>query len=112
MILILIIVSVCIFLLSSFPLYFSVKFLGGKTTIFKTSLVILISGLIISILKYLYGLTSSFVVFLIMVIIYHHFFKLKWWKSFLVWFIQLFFISLFYVFISLLFGSFLLISLL
>ena len=87
-------VIVLIFIISALPLYFAVKFLGGKTTLFKTIIVAFLTGIIT------FAINSQFkfgglIAFLVLVLIYREFFKLKWWKALLVWFVQLVFVALF-----------------
>jgi len=88
-------VIVLVFVISALPLYFAVKFLGGKTTLLKTVLVSLLTGIIASAIRSQFRL-GVLIAFLVLVWIYREFFKLKWWKAFIVWFVQLVFIALFY----------------
>ena len=85
------------FIISAIPLYFAVKFLKGKTTFLKAMLINILAGIIISIISASIIIFAGLIAYLILVIIYHLAFRLKWWKSFLVWFFQLAIIILFYI---------------
>jgi hypothetical protein len=92
-----ILISVVIFAISSLPLYFSVKFMGGKTTLAKTMLLVLISGFVIGIIQQALKIWGGIVAFLVMIWIYHVAFKLQVWKALLAWILQFFVVAIFYV---------------
>ncbi|MFH2020160.1 MAG: hypothetical protein ABIJ34_02035 [archaeon] len=96
------IVTVLVFIISALPLHFSIKFLGGKTDLLKTIMVVLISGVIVSAVKYQFKLFGGLIAFFILIWIYHEVFRLKWWKAFVAWFLQFVFIAIFYAVIALL----------
>ena len=91
------IAMVVVFILSALPLYFSVKFLGGKTTLLKTVMVAFISGIIVTAIKYQFQAFGGIIAFLILIWIYHEVFRLRWIKAFLAWILQFVFIILFYL---------------
>ena len=100
-------VLIVIFLLSALPLYFAVKLLNGRTTLFKTAIITFISGVIVSIVNYLFKTWGALIAFVLLIWIYHDVFRLKWHKAFLAWILQLAFIITFrYIFgwITALFG--------
>jgi len=100
-------ILVVIFLISALPLYFAVKLFNGKTTLFKTAIITLISGVIVSIMNNFFKTWSTLIVFVLLIWIYHDVFKLNWYKSFFVLIIQFTFIFSFKAvlwFISVLFG--------
>jgi len=93
------------FVLSALPLYFAVKFLGGKTGIIKTIFIMVLSGFIISAIQFRYNLFGGILAFLVLVWIYHEAFRLKWWKAFFVWIVQFMFVLLLSFLFSLIFGN-------
>ena len=88
-------VIVIIFIISALPLHFAVKLLRGKTDLFKTIMVSIIAALIITALRQAFPIFGPVIAFLLLVWIYHELFRLKWWKAFLVWLVQLVIILLF-----------------
>ncbi|MBT4858340.1 hypothetical protein HON49_04160 [archaeon] len=82
------IITVVVFILSALPLYFAVKFLGGKGSLVKVLFVSLISGLIISAIKETFK-WGWLLAFFVLIWIYHETFRLKWWKASIVWIVQL-----------------------
>ncbi|MDD5087037.1 MAG: hypothetical protein PHV16_04765 [Candidatus Nanoarchaeia archaeon] len=88
-------ILIIIFLISALPLYFAVKLLNGKTTLFKTAIVTLISGIIVSIINFLFRTWGALIAFIVLIWIYHEVFRLKWYKAALVWLIHLAFIVVF-----------------
>lgn len=102
-----ILVETLIFVLASLPLYFSVKFLKGKTSLIKTILVNLICGIVYSVIASKLGIPGRILAFFLLIWIYHEVFRLKWFKAFLAWLLQLVFIAFFYLLMflmALLFG--------
>jgi len=94
-----IIVLFVVFLVSALPLYFAVKTLGGKTTLFKAGVIMFLTGLLAAFIKSIFN-NGWIIAFLLLVVIYRESFKLKWWKAFIVWFIQLLFMAIFYALIA------------
>ncbi|MBN2367988.1 hypothetical protein JXC34_03140 [Candidatus Woesearchaeota archaeon] len=86
-----------VFLVSALPLYFAIKFLGGKTTLFKTAFVALISGIIVSAIKFQFKTFGGILAFFVLIWIYHEVFRLKWFKAFVAWILQFVFLAIFYV---------------
>ncbi len=99
-----IIVIAAIFLLSAVPLYFAVKFLGGKTTLIKAAIVNFIGGIIISVFQSYRAFWGSIIAFVLLVWVYHEVFRLKWWKAFLVWLVQALIVILIYVIVGFILG--------
>jgi hypothetical protein len=95
------IVVLLAFIISALPLYFAVKFLGGKTSLIKTAFVTFISGVIVSGIQYRFKTFGGLIAFFVLIWIYHEVFRLNWSKSFLAWLLQFVFIAIFY-FIALL----------
>lgn len=77
-----------IFVISSLPLYFAAKFLGGKTTIIKVILVNLLVAVITYIIDYLFETWSGLIAFVLMIWIYKDLFRIGWIKAVLVWLLQ------------------------
>jgi hypothetical protein len=87
------------FIISSLPLYFAVKALGGKTTLLRTMMVTLISGIIFAAVKARFSF-GWLLAFFILIWIYREFFRLRWGKAFVAWILQFIFIALFYVIVT------------
>ena len=68
---------ILVLVMSSLPLYFAVKFLGGKATILKVIFVNLIVGVISGVLA------IPLLGFILLLFIYKKFFELSWLKAFL-----------------------------
>jgi hypothetical protein len=98
------IVTVLIFVISSLPLYFAVRLLGGKTTLIKTVLVSFISGIIVSAIRLRFETFGAIIAFGILIWIYHEMFRLRWMKALLAWLLQFVFIALFYFLAALFFA--------
>ena len=91
-----------LFLVSTLPLYFSVKLLGGKTGLIKTFLVVLLSGIILAIINSLFSTWGWVIAFIFLLWFYHELFRLKWWKCFVVWILQFVFLLLLHFLLALL----------
>jgi hypothetical protein len=88
-------ILIIIFLISALPLYFAVTLLNGRTTLFKTAVVTLISGIVVSIINFIFKTWGALIAFVVLIWIYHEVFRLKWRKAVLAWLIQLAFIVIF-----------------
>jgi len=77
-----IVAVVAIIVISALPLYFAVKFLGGKATIFKVLMVNLIVGIIGA------ALDMPVIGFVLLLFVYKEVFKLSWLSAFLAWLLQ------------------------
>ncbi len=73
---------ILISIISALPLYFAVKFLGGKATILKVILVNIAVGL----LGFL--LNIPIIGFILLLLIYKEMFELSWFRAFLAWILQ------------------------
>ena len=73
---------VAILIISALPLYFAVKFLGGKATIFKVLMVNLIVGVIGA------ALDMPVIGFVLLLFVYKEVFKMSWLSAFLAWILQ------------------------
>ncbi len=73
---------VAILIISALPLYFAVKFLGGKATIFKVLMVNLIVGVIGA------ALDMPIIGFVLLLFVYKEVFKMSWLSAFLAWILQ------------------------
>lgn len=105
-----IMVLLVVMIISALPLYFAVKFLGGKTTILRTLFVMFITGIIVSAVRYRFRIWGSIIAFLLMIWIYREIFRLKWWKAFVAWVLQFVFIAIAYLLLALIIGAFIGIS--
>jgi len=93
-ILIILFAIMLVFIIASLPLYFAIKFLGGKTTLFRAVIVNLFAGFLISLMHIYFKTYGSIIAFLSLVLVYRESFRLKWWKAFFVWLVELFFVFL------------------
>ena len=73
---------VLLLVISSLPLYFAVKFLGGKATILKVIFVNLFVGIISGVLS------IPLLGFILLLFIYKKFFELSWLNAFFAWILQ------------------------
>lgn len=104
---IIILIFVLAFIISALPLYFAVKFLGGKTSILKTIIINLLTGLVIAVVHYFFKTFGDIIAFILVIWIYHEMFRLKWIKAILAWLLQfvfLFLLTLLFIFIGGLIG--------
>jgi len=90
------------FIVSAIPLYLAIKTLGSKTGLFKTAFIVIVSGLIVSAIRYYLNTWSGLIAFFILIWIYHESFRLGWIKAFLAWILQFVFIFVIYFIITLL----------
>jgi hypothetical protein len=88
---------VFLYLLTALPLHLAVKFLGGKTNLLKTALVNIFIGFIVYLIKEQFHLIGGFIAFFVSAVLYREFFKLKWFKAFLVWLLELVFLGIFWL---------------
>jgi hypothetical protein len=87
-----ILILLVIIIISSLPLYFAVSFLGGRTSILRTFIVMLIvagTSIIIQLFLPIWGVLVSWIV---MIWIFHEFFRLKWLKAIFAWILWIVFI--------------------
>ena len=83
-----------VFIISALPLYFAVKFFGGKTGILKVIITnILVAGVIIMI-RFLFDSWSGLLGFIMMIWIYKELFELGLIKALLAWLLQFIFAAL------------------
>lgn len=81
-------VQILVFLISAIPLNIAVKLLKGKTHLIKTALIMILTGLGVSLIQQAFNTTAGIISFLFSAWIYHIFFRLKWIKSFLLLFVE------------------------
>lgn len=95
-ILITILVLILLFLIIALPLHLSVRVMGGRTTILKSFLVVVLTGVLSSLIyaNFKYG---GVIAFLLLIWIYREMFRLKWLKAILVWLIEIILIGIFTV---------------
>ena len=87
---------ILIIVISALPLYFSVKLVGGRTTIFQALLINLFASFVVAFISVVFPF-GALLSFIILIWIYHEFFKIKWVKALFVWLCQIiviFFLSL------------------
>lgn len=89
----LIIIVFLTLIVSTLPLYFAVKILGGKTSFLKTLLIMIIASIVTTLITAFFPF-GSFIAFIILIFIYREAFRLKWIKAFFAWLLQLLFVAL------------------
>lgn len=82
-----------IIIISALPLHIAVKLMNGRTHLLKTILVMFITSLIITIISTLIPF-GAILAFIILIWLYREIFRLKWYKAFIVWLLQIIFISI------------------
>lgn len=77
------------FVISALPLFFSVTMLGARTNIFRVIGVNVVVGLVVAGV-YLLLPFASLIAVIATIFLYREFFRIKWWKALLAWFLQSF----------------------
>jgi len=85
-------IVISLFILSAWPLHKAIKIVKGKSKFHKTILVIMISGLVIGVINLIFSAWASLIAFICLLWIYKRFFKLTYFKAFIVWALHLAFI--------------------
>jgi hypothetical protein len=98
-----VLIIVVAFLIAALPLYFTVKILGGKTGLLKTVLVNILVGVAVALI-YTYLPFATLIAFIATIWLYREFFRLKWWKALVAWFMQGFVAFLLVLLVGALFG--------
>ncbi len=88
---------------STLPLYVSVKILGGKASLLKTFLVMLIIAIVSAVLKSFLPSLGTLIAWIVLIWIFHEIFRLKYYKAIIVWILWIFFVFIL-TFILSLFG--------
>lgn len=89
-------------IISSLPLYLSLKILfGHKVTIFKVFLVNIIGGLIVAIIKLKFETFGGVIAFLLLLFVYKIAFRIGWIRALLAWMLQFVILALFTFILSL-----------
>lgn len=78
-------------ILSTIPLHFAARVLGGRTTYLKTLYVLIFVAILTSIISYFIPF-GGFVGFIVLIFVYHEMFRISWFKAIFVWLFQLLFI--------------------
>ena len=93
-----------VFLITTLPLYFAVNMLGGKTGIIKTFLVVLVSGILMTVIREFFTTWGWIIAFIFLIWFYHELFRLKWWKALVAWLLQFVFLFMILAIIALITG--------
>lgn len=104
-IIIALLVLLVILIFSALPLHLAVKVLGGDTTIFKTSMVMVLSGIATSAIEWFFGIFSGIIAFILVLFIYMLTFGLSLLRAFFVWILQVVFVGVLLVGAVFLLGS-------
>jgi len=91
-ILVIAIVTFIGFVIASLPLHFTVKILGGRTTLFKTMFTITITGLVVTAINYKFQIWGGLIALLVSLWIYKEVFELGWFRAFFAWILQFIFV--------------------
>lgn len=83
----LIIIVLIAIIISSLPLYFSVKLFGGDASILKVFLTNIIVGIVSAVLMGLFGF-GALIILLVTILIYKAMFDLGFFRAFFAWLIQ------------------------
>ncbi len=82
-------IPLIICVLSSLPLYFSVKFLGSEASLLKVILVNLLVPVLVFVVRLLFDSWGGVFAFIAMIWVYHEFFEIGWIKALIAWGLQL-----------------------
>jgi hypothetical protein len=77
-----------ILLVFSLPLHFFVKILGGKTTVLKTLVTLILAGIVVTAIHIFFTRWAGIIAFIAVLWLYREIFRLKWLKAFFVWFLS------------------------
>jgi len=91
--LITILITLLIITISALPLHLAVSFLGGRSSIFKAFLVMIVTGIVIVVITPFFSF-GRIIAFILLIWIYREMFRLKWYKAFFAWILQMIFIFL------------------
>ena len=83
-----IIILILALLVWSLPLFITVKLFGGKTSLLKALGVNISIGIIVIVVNEILNVWASAAIFILTLILYREFFRLKWWKALVVWLVQ------------------------
>lgn len=83
------IIIIIFFIFSAMPLHKAIKFFKGRTKFIRTLYIVFISGVILTFISIFIKIYLGIISSLTLIYIYKKSFKLKWFKAFLVWLIQL-----------------------
>lgn len=82
---------IIVIVVSALPLYLAVTFLGGRTSILKTFLVMIITALVVSMVSATIPF-GGIIAFILLIWIYKEMFQMGWLRAFLAWILQIVFI--------------------
>ncbi len=88
-------VILLIFIITALPLYFAVKFLRGKTNLWKTIAINLLAGILVVLVNLALPLFGGIIAFVLVLVLYRFFFRVSFLKAFFIWILELILIILF-----------------
>ena len=97
-------IVLAVFVLSSLPLYFPLKFLGAKAKLLAVIFVNLLVGLVTVVVKYLFDTWGGLFAFILMILIYKEMFEIGTLRAILAWLLQFVFAVILFIFIILILG--------
>ena len=86
-----IIVTLLVIIVSAFPLHLAISVLGGRSSILKAFFVMIVTGLVVVLITPIFAF-GRILAFLLLIWIYRETFRLKWYKAFIAWFLQIIFL--------------------
>ena len=90
-----VIVLLLLIILSSLPLYITIRLLGGRVSILRAFLVMLIVGVTTFFIEMFFSTWGVILAWILMIWIFREVFRLKWLKAVLAWIIWLVLIFVF-----------------
>ena len=89
-------IIIAIFIISALPLYFAVKFLGGRTKLWKTIIINILAGIVLLIINTLVPVIGGIVAFVIILMMYMYFFRIGFLRAILVWVLEIILVAIFW----------------
>lgn len=106
-----ILIILLIIIISSLPLFFAVNLLGGKTSILRTFLVMVVVGFATVIIQAIFNYWGTLIAWILLLFIFMDVFDLGFIRAIIVWILWILFTILFIYIFSIIGFSFLAISL-
>jgi len=75
--------------IASVPLHLAIRMLGGRTNLFKTALINIVVWVVAGAIKSFISKWGGLIALIVVIIIYREAFRLKWWKAFVAWILQM-----------------------
>jgi hypothetical protein len=102
-----IMIGLTVIIVSALPLHLAVGLLGGRSSILRVFLVMVLTAIITIVVNMILPIWGTFVAWFLLIFVFRESFKLKWIKAILAWILWIVFIFLFSLFLGFLGLSFL-----